>query len=580
MLALLLALDLLAANAGVLTATLGPAAAQQSEADVFVAQAILAYDARRYDEALSLLKEALAQDPNNVEALYYSGLTLMAQQKTDQAVEVLERAKARAPRDLSILFLLGVAYFALERYDQAEAPLTQVLNERPQTEGVGYYVGLIRYRKKDYQGALKAFRAETSQNPNIQQLVRFYSGLTLAILGLPEQAVAEVDAALKFQTGSALTGPAERLRDTLATAREAERRLHAEVRVGFLYDSNVAVIPQPSHDPVAESLRNRKTASPGELAALRLDYAWLRRGPWESTVTYSFFQTYNNRLPSFNVQNHLVAGALSYRAAIGSMPFQVGAQYSWDYISLGGDDFLQRHTATLFGTLVENKGNLTTLVARFQDKDFFATPGQIREEDRDARNWMIGGTHVFRFAEDRHYIRVGYQFDLENADGRNYSYQGNRFLAGGQYTLPWGSTRLRYDFDLHQLQQFPRVIVGASAGGLDDFDGNVAAAAPSHDDVAGDVGELQLAVRPDLEGPGRALDLFPRVLPLRRFAPAVGSGCGLADDGPGLDAMVLSGGGSRHCAEQGNGQNRAHHVSDRSQDFPLSTISAAPAASP
>src|SRR6478752_2257846 len=89
--------------------------------DLLVAQAILAYDARRYDEALSLLKEALAQDPNNVEALYYSGLTLMAQQKTDQAVEVLEKARARAPRDLSIQFLLGVAYFALERYDQAEA---------------------------------------------------------------------------------------------------------------------------------------------------------------------------------------------------------------------------------------------------------------------------------------------------------------------------------------------------------------------------------------------------------------------------------------------------------------------------
>ena len=450
MLALLLALDLLAANAVLLTSAASPVAAQQTEADVFVAQAILAYDARRYDEALTLLKEALAQDPNNVEALYYSGLVLMAQQKTDQAVEVLEKARARAPRDLSILFLLGVANFALERYDQAEAPLTQVLNERPQTEGVGYYVGLIRYRKKDYQGALKAFRAETSQNPNIQQLVRFYSGLTLAILGLPEQAVAEVDAALKFQTGSSLTGPAERIRDTLATAREAERRLHAEVRVGFIYDSNVAVIPQASHDPTAESLRNRKTASPGELAALRLDYSWLRRGPWESTVTYSFFQTYNNRLPSFNVQNHLVAGALSYRAAIGSMPFQVGAQYSWDYISLGGDDFLQRHTATLFGTIVENKSNLTTVVFRFQDKEFFATPGQIRAEDRDARNWMIGGTHVFRFAEDRHYIRVGYQFDLENADGRNYSYAGNRFLAGGQYTLPWGSTRLKYDFDLHQ----------------------------------------------------------------------------------------------------------------------------------
>ncbi|HEY7651618.1 MAG TPA: tetratricopeptide repeat protein [Methylomirabilota bacterium] len=452
----MLVLDLCVGQGWLLAGGVAPAVAQQSEADVFVAQAILAYDGRRYDEALALLKEALAQDPKNVEALYYSGLVLMAQQKTEQAVEALEKARALAPRDQSILFLLGVAYFALERYDQAEGPLTQVLNERPQTEGIGYYVGLIRYRKKDYQGALKAFRAETSKNPNIQQLVRFYSGLTLAILGLPEQAVAEVDAALRLQTGSALTGPAERIRDTLASAREAERRFHAEARVGFLYDSNVKVLPQPSHDPTAESLRHRKTATPGELAALRLEYAWLRRGPWESTVSYSFFQTYNNRLPSFNVQDHLVAGALTYRNTLpdqgflGSMPYQVGAQYSWDYLSLGTDDFLQRHTVTLFGSLVENQGNLTTLLARFQHKDFYATLGQLLDEDRDARNWMGGFTHVFRFAQDKHYVRVGYQFDYEDADGRNYAYAGNRFLAGGQYTLPWGSTRLKYDFDLHQ----------------------------------------------------------------------------------------------------------------------------------
>ena len=449
-LAVMLILDLCLANAALLAGAVTSAEAQQSEADVFVAQAILAYDARKYDEALALLKDALALDPKNVEALYYSGLVLMAQQKTDQAVEVLEKARALAPRDVSILFLLGVAYFALERYDQAESPLTQVFNERPQTEGIGYYVGLIRYRKKDYQGALKAFRAETSKNPNIQQLVKFYSGLTLAILGLPEQAVAEVDAALRLQTGSALTGPAERIRDSLASARDAERRFHADVRVGFLYDSNVAVVPQPSHDPTAESIRRRKHATTGEIAALRLEYAWLRTGPWESTVTYSFFQTYNNRLPDFNVQNHLVAGALSYRAAIGSMPFQVGTQYSWDYLSLGNDDFLQRHTATVFGTLVENQSNLTTVLARFQNKDFYASPGQLEDEDRDARNWMVGLTHVFRFAQDKHYIRVGYQFDYENADGRNFAYAGNRFLAGGQYTLPWGSTRLKYDFDLHQ----------------------------------------------------------------------------------------------------------------------------------
>jgi tetratricopeptide (TPR) repeat protein len=465
LLALALAVDLFVSTCGLLACAVTPAVAQQSEADVFVAQAILAYDARKYDEALALLKEALAQDPNNVEALYYTGLALMAQQKTPQAVEVLEKARARAPRDISINFLLGVAYFALEKYDQAEGPLTLVLNERPKTEGVGYYVGLIRYRKKDYQGALRAFRAETSQNPNIQQLVKFYSGLTLAILGLPDQAVKEVDAALKFQTGSALTGPAERIRDTLAGVREAPRRFHAEIRTGFLYDSNAAVVPQPSHDPTAESLRYRKTATPGELASLRLDYTWLRTGPWESTVSYSFFQTYDNRVPSFNVEDHLVNGTLSYSGALGSMPYQVGSQFSWDYLRLGTKDFLQRYTTTGYGTLVENAHNLTTLLGRFQYKDFYATPGQLSVEDRDARNYMVGVTHVFRFDQDKHYIRIGYQFDVEHADGRDYSYFGNRFLAGGQYTLPWGSTRLKYDFDLHERHYGFNAILPAVAPG-------------------------------------------------------------------------------------------------------------------
>jgi tetratricopeptide (TPR) repeat protein len=448
--ALLLAVCLAVAVPVALAWDARPAAAQQSETDVFVAQAILAYDARRYDEALAFLAEALAQEPNNVEALYYKGLVLMAQQKTEAAVEPLERARSLAPTDFSVRFLLGTAYFSLERYDQAEPLLTQIFSERPNTDGVGYYVGLMRYRKKDYQGALKAFQAETSTNPNIQQLAKFYSGLTLAILGLPEQAVAAVDAALRLQSGSALTGPAERIRDTIAAARGRERRFHAEVRLGFLYDTNVAVNPQPSHDPTAEEVRKRKTHTTGELGALRLDYTWLRTGPWESTVTYSFFQTYDNDLPSFNIQNHLGAIAGTYRGAVAAMPYQVGAGYTFDIITLDEADFLQRHTATAFATLVENAMNLTQLQARLQVKDFAHDSNLAPEESRDARNWMVGFTHALRFAGDRHLIRFGYQFDVEDADGRDFSYVGHRFLVGGQYTLPWETTRLRYDFDLHR----------------------------------------------------------------------------------------------------------------------------------
>jgi tetratricopeptide (TPR) repeat protein len=425
------------------------ASAQQTEADVFVAEAILAYEEKRHEAALALLRQALEIEPRNVDALYYTGLVHLARQRPDLAVEALERARSEAPADLSILYQLGLAYFIQEQYDRAEPVLTQVFTQRPRTDGVGYYVGFMRYRKKDYQGALRAFAAGTSADPNIQQLTRFYTGLALAILGLPERAAAEVEEALRLQPVSPLTGPAERLRDTILAARERERRFRAELRLGFLYDTNVSVEPEPSHDPTAESLRRRQRRTPGQLAAARFEYSWLRRGPWEATAGYSFFQTINNDRPSFNIQNHLGALGATYRGTLAAMPFQLGAQYAYDYLTLDDDEFLQRNTATLFGTLVENPGNLTALQGRFQTKEFSADSNIPPEERRDAKNWMVGFIHIFRFREDRHLLRFGYQFDVEDADGRNFKYHGHRLLAGAQYTLPWGDTRLKYDLDVH-----------------------------------------------------------------------------------------------------------------------------------
>lgn len=430
----------------------GTVSAQSSEAAVSISQGILAYDDKRYAEALGLFSEALKQDPESVEALYYLGLVHLAQLQPALAVERLEKARAKAPQDLLIRFQLGVAYFTLEQYDKADPLLAQVFAEQPKLEGLGYYVGFMRYRRKDYQEALQAFTAGASSDLTIQQLTKFYAGLTHGILGLPERAITEVEEALRIQPVSPLTGPAERIRDTIVKAREREQRLRAEIRLGGFYDDNVSINPRPSTDPLAESLRTRKNRATGELVAARLDYSWLRTGPWEATATYSFFHTQPNNPELFRsgkIQNHLGGLGGFYRGTVGSLPFQLGAQYAYDYLTLNDAPFIARHTPTVFGTLVENPGNLTTLVGRAQFKNFLQDATTAPPQNRDARNWMVGPTHVFRFAGDRHLFRVGYQFDFEDAEGRDFSYIGHRALTGGQYTLPWGETRLRYDYEVH-----------------------------------------------------------------------------------------------------------------------------------
>jgi tetratricopeptide (TPR) repeat protein len=434
--------------AGLLTT---PAEAQTTEADVYVAQAIIDFDDKRYEEAMKNLLEALRREPDHVEALYYAGVVQMALRRPAEAVPYLLRAQQKSPTDPSVAFQLGLAYFAQQDYDRAEPLLERVFAADPTIDGLGYYVGFMRYRKKDYRGALSAFRSGRATDPQLQQLTRFYTGLALAILGLPAQASAEVEQALRLAPGSALTGPAERLRDTIRAAAEQGRRLSAEVRVGLLYDDNVIVRPRASStEPLVPVLRDKRHDSIGELFGAQFNYIWWQTETWESSFGYSFFGTYNNDLPSFNITDHLATASLTYKTALLDMPAQAGLQYGWDLLYLDDDEFLRRNTVTLSGLLVPSDRHLTQAFLRYQHKEFFEeTPRPVREEFRDADNYMVGVVHLLRFAQDRHLLKGGYQFDVEEAEGRNYSYHGHRFLVGGQYTLPWYGIRLYYDFDVH-----------------------------------------------------------------------------------------------------------------------------------
>jgi superkiller protein 3 len=430
-----------------------PAAAQTTEADVYVAQGVIDFDEKRYGEAMANFRKALEIEPDHVEALYYIGVVHMAERRPAEAITFLERARAKAPTDASVAYQLGLAYFAQQQYDKAQPLLEEVFRTAPTQDSLGYYVGFMRYRNKDYRGAVSAFRAGRSSDPDIQQLSRFYTGLALAVLGLPTQATAEVEQAMSLAPSSALTGPAERLRSTLVAQRQQERRFSAEARFGVFYDDNVAVIPNPtgsSKEPLVRALRHPKSQSSGELAGLRADYVWFRNEMFDATVGYSFFMTYNNDLPSFNVMDHLGSLGLTYKTAFGTMPAQFGVNYAYDALFLAQDLFVQRHTGALIGAIAEDGINLTQVFFRIQDKDFAS--GFPEPEDRDAKNYMFGFLHLFRFQQDKHLIKLGFQQDYEYADGRDYTYHGQRIQAGAMYTLPWWSLRAKWDFDVHFRQ--------------------------------------------------------------------------------------------------------------------------------
>ena len=399
----------------VLVFAFGPAlAAQPTEADVDVADGLLALDSKQYELALTHLRRALEKNPDHVEALYLSGLAYLALDRSAEAERVFERAFAR----------------------------------QPELDSLGYYVGFLRYQKGEYQAALRAFRAGRTNDPNIAHLTRVYTGLTLAALGRPRQGAEEIDRAVRQQPASPLTGPAERLRASLARS-EADPRLRASARLGLFYDDNARAAPDPAASVVVRDLRSADRTTIGELLSVGAEYDFWRHDEWAATVGYSFLRTYNNSIPDFNVIDHLGTLGIGRRDTLYAMPLDSALVYSFEHVSLGGDRLLTRHSVSATGTLVETGRHLTNAIARVDLKDY-AQPSQVRPpENQDATNWMLGVLHVVRFDRDRHLLKAGYQYDFEDADGRDFTYHGHRLLTGGLYTLPWRDVRLSYDFGFH-----------------------------------------------------------------------------------------------------------------------------------
>jgi tetratricopeptide (TPR) repeat protein len=437
-------------------AVASPALAQLSDADVYVAEATLAIEDRKWDEALDLLRQALAREPQHVEALYYTGVAYMGKKDPAQAVRFLEQARQKSPDDTSILFQLGLAYFSLEQYDRAQPPFERAFAADPTVDSLGYYVGYLRYRKEQYQEALRAFRAARTSDGTISDLTRLYAGLSLQQLGLSAQAEAELGQIGKLQPASPLTGPAERLKSTLSSTRDTARRFRAEVKVGMFYDDNAPAEPDFANDIAVflarENSPGRRTF--GELYSLGLEYDWLRSGAWTSTLGMSVFATHNNALPSFDLDDYTGIFRVSRRATLFDMPTQTGFNFTYDYLTLGYEELVQRYSMSGYLALIESVRHLTNIQGRVEIKRYHEKETDPRtvipaELNQDAVNWLIGFTHFIRFERDRHFIKGGYQLDIEQAQGTDFSYVGHRFLLGAQYTLPWRDIRLTYDVDLH-----------------------------------------------------------------------------------------------------------------------------------
>lgn len=128
--------------------------------------------ARRPGEAIPLLQEAYALDPDNVTIALNLGGAYILQNKHAQATPILERAAEIEPDNPMIWTNLAAAHLGKllfaksEQQDRAIAAFERALALDPRTPNVHYNLGLIYLERNDLQRAAAHFRGALETDPD------------------------------------------------------------------------------------------------------------------------------------------------------------------------------------------------------------------------------------------------------------------------------------------------------------------------------------------------------------------------------------------------------------------------------
>lgn len=414
------------------------------EVELLLSAGILDYAEGHFEDAKASLLRAHELNPKHVEVLYYLGLTYLALEDSRQAAQSLEEARGLAPENLDIRQQLGVAYLSAGEHDKAEVELRFVQEKEPRRENLGFFLGSIAFRRGEFEKALDLFRQNVSTDPEFQQLAGYYLGLSLERLGRAKEAEEAISQAVQVSPTTPVGASAQKFLETLSIRRrEEEKRLVVSATFNVQYDDNVVAAPTEN----VFGLRERERRSAGELFFLRGDYAFVKTRRWEGSFAYAFLQTINHDVEGFDIQDHYAALSGLRRGVMGKLRYQVGLQGGFDYAFLSGSSYLKRSTVTPYLTLFGGRETVSTIEYRLRAKDFTRTIPDPAN-DQDAINHMFGVVHFIRLAGGRHFLKFGYQFDVEAAEGRNFDYLGHKLLGGFQVSFPL-EVLLAFHAELH-----------------------------------------------------------------------------------------------------------------------------------
>jgi tetratricopeptide (TPR) repeat protein len=444
---------------GALVAVLSGPAVASEQSELLYSRGLVEFHRGKFTEALGLFNQAVQADPSDVYARYYQGVTEGRLGNYQAAVTDLRSVMDIKPELTQGALELGIALVETGDFSGAIRWLEKAQQVPALEADASFYLGIAQLRSDDLAGARTNFQRAMQRNPDLSLSSRYYLGVVEYRAGNYPEAQAHFNSVIETSPDSAV---AQEARQFLTKMEEGPTQTLRPYQLfgslGLAYDSNLQLIPSDNGVDQALGL-STKADGRAEIVAGGW-YAPYRSDKVFFSIGYSFYQSLQFQLNSFNLQDHRPQALLTVRA--GDATFNMLARY--DFYLQQTDSFLSQAMALPWVSYDEGNFGRTEGYYRFRYRDFLKGP---YNDFLDGYLDNPGLQQFFYLGRPDRFLTVGYQFGYFQPTPRDggttqFGYNANQGNVGAGWAFPFDITgELGYAFTARNYRPTP------SAGRVD-----------------------------------------------------------------------------------------------------------------
>lgn len=371
----------------------------------------------QFDQAEAKLMEALKEQPRSAEIYFYLGMVASKKGEQARAVAAYRRAEKLDPEMEGVQLSAGIAYYRMGLNELAIRSFKRATKQDPKDASAPFFLGLSYEQTGQYDQAIDWFEQAAALDPEFEQQAYFNIGVAEAGSGDSRAARKALQRAIAIDPNSETGADAQNYLATLERGGPEPKRWYVSANAGFEYDDNVTLSTLDNTTGIEDA------AAVFDFAAA---YQLYKTDSSEIEVGYDLYQSVYKELSDFDLQSHLFSAMASHE--FGKVDANLG--YSYNYIELGGESFLEIQSVTPSIGFSSAENLYHTLSYNFKDKNFTSNSA------RDADHHAIGLDNYYFFSESKSYAYVNLRFEDEDTTAPEFDYNGYYVTVGGKTDLP------------------------------------------------------------------------------------------------------------------------------------------------